>query len=227
MEILEEPALVSKYLTHFKPIHNPVMIQIGANEGMFEYIKPDGKDFIFEFLLNNPQWEAILVEPIPEIFNVLKSNSCNHKNKLSFLNCAVTDKVEEQILSIAGKEGKISSLHKPSEDRKKLITSEILVQCIPYSFMCNIFGMNKVDFVKIDAEGFDEVIVKSILTTSKAELLPKFILWESIKENKEFEEYVASMGYTIFLTGLNSAQQYMDRVAIKDYIVIPQELGST
>ena len=220
MEILEEDSLVKHYLKRFKAKHQPLMIQIGANEGKHEYAKKNGKDFVFEFLRKNRHWEAVLVEPLSDIFKQLKFNYRNHRNTLSFLNCAITEQLEERSLFIAGKEGKRSSLKPMRAEHQDKVIGEELVQCIPYLFMCEILGIDSVDFIKIDTEGYDEIIVRSILLSSRAELLPKIIFWESTDsdgpEKDAFESYVTSMGYSVFVTGLSKSNSYMDRVAISD-----------
>lgn len=212
MAALEERDLINTYLAKYTTQDRPVMMQIGANEGKYEYSKKDGKDFIFEFLLHHPHWQATLIEPLPDVFDKLKENYSGHQNVLSFLNCAVTSKLEELNLHVVGKDGKSSSFYPITN---KPIKEIIRVKCLPYQFLCAILGLRKVDFVKIDAEGYDEQIVLSILETENEKLLPKIIFWESLKKHSaDCEEQLTRKGYEIFLTGLNKLDKYMDRVAI-------------
>ena len=77
------------------------ILQIGANKGRFEYAKINNKGFVFDFLLSNEDFDAILIEPIPEIFNLLVCNYSQHRNKnLHFLNvrCQMNKKSYFEIL---------------------------------------------------------------------------------------------------------------------------------
>lgn len=227
MKILEESDLIKNFLTgDHKYKDNPIMIQIGANEGRYEYAKQDGKDFVFEFLLENNYWTAILVEPIPATFQKLKSNYCNHHNSISFMNCAITEKIEKRVLYINGKDGKSSSL---LEFQKKESTEKIEVQCINYDLLCNISGISKVDFIKIDAEGYDEIIIEHILCTPQKNTIPKIIFWEKVyNKQSNCEEILKSLDYEVFMTGLNKLNHYMDRVAIHQSLLsLPEKSGHT
>lgn len=213
-DILLERDLIGTYLNRFDAKQRPVMIQIGANEGKYEYAKHGGEDFVFEFLLENPHWSAVLVEPVPESFELLKRNYHAHRNSLSFLNCAVTEELGERSLHIAGRDGKRSSLL-PVQGRK--VKRTIPVQCLSYKFICRILGISKVDFVKIDAEGYDHLLLMSILELGETSLRPQVLLWEShgpAEQRRQCEALLCEVGYKIFRTGLTSQNVCMDRVAI-------------
>jgi len=107
-ETIPEEDFVERYL---EPMSGtPRVIQIGANEGRFEYAKVDGKDFLFDFLHTHPHWQALLIEPIPPIFDRLRENYSGHPGIINFLNCAITESVEQRALQVSGKDGKSSRL---------------------------------------------------------------------------------------------------------------------
>ncbi|WGZ96019.1 MAG: FkbM family methyltransferase [Candidatus Thiothrix putei] len=204
------------------------MIQIGANDGKYEYSKESGKDFIFDFLLTNPYWQAVLVEPIPSVFTELKKNYSQHKNQIAFVNNAITERTETRELEISGKEGKNSSFFKRPQSLIGKIRSilkhnnkiKINVNCISYNELCSIQNLKEVDFIKIDAEGYDEIIIESILHTDQSNLIPKVFFWEkNTHTNNTCEEKLSNLGYHIFLSGLNKSGNYMDRVAIHSSIL--------
>lgn len=215
--IIEEKDLISEYLSKFTiGAKGPTMIQIGANEGKYEYSKINNQDFIFLFLLKNPLWQAILIEPLPSIFKILKENYKKHRNELTFINCAVTERLEYKTLNVMGRDGKSSSFF---DVPNKKINEKISVLCLPYEYICQILGLEKVDFIKIDTEGYDGIIVLSILRNKNAKLLPKIIMWEGDAATKMCEKILFDLNYTIHKTGLNKLGGYTDRVAIHNSIL--------
>ena len=68
------------------------LVQIGAN---------DGKTFdpIYRSLVKNTNWEALLVEPVPYIFNQLKQNYPSH-SRFRFENVAINDGTSQVFYSI-------------------------------------------------------------------------------------------------------------------------------
>ena len=214
MDILSESELVNAYLARRDHAR---MVQIGANEGKFEYAKEDGKDFVFEFLRQNTGWAALLIEPIPEIFDRLKANYANHDNELHYLNCAITMAFENRVLRITGKDGKSSSLQEGGiEADQPLPETDIVVPCLPYSLACRLQNWTAIDFVKIDAEGYDETIVSGILSDADRHLRPGILMWEQLGPEKlDCSARLEAEGYRVFRTGLNKRGDYMDRLAIR------------
>lgn len=217
LDILEEAELVEQILGPY-PSDAPRMIQIGANEGMYEYAKEDGKDFVFEFLAAYGAWDAVLVEPIPAIFDKLKANYARHDNVITFLNCAIAETTQQRALVLSGKDGKGSRLS--SVARQVDAGSErVMVQCIDYAVMCRLVNWARVDFVKIDAEGYDEHIVAQIMNVRDQIALPKYLMWEQLgPERLGTSEKLTDLGYKIYRTGLAKNGAYLDRLAC-----LPQE----
>jgi FkbM family methyltransferase len=213
LPILDEADFARVHLAPH-PAAAPRMIQIGANEGKFEYAKEDGKDFVFEFLAAHPNWEAVMIEPIPDVFESLKANYSAHSNKIQFLNCAIAETVERRSFVLQGKDGKSSHLINAkaaaAENRET-----IEVQCIDYALMRRLVNWTQVDFIKIDAEGYDERIVADILESSPPEGLPTYLMWEQIGlERMQTTERLIEMGYEVSHTGLAKNGSYLDRLAI-------------
>lgn len=199
---------------HMGPLKGaPRVIQIGANEGRFEYAKPDGKDFLFDFLHENPHWDALLIEPIPHIFNQLRCNYARRPGGTHFMNCAITENVEDRELVLSGKDGKGSSLIAGTPSAE---SETVNVQCLTYRIVCRLVNWAEVDFVKIDAEGYDEVIVHQIIDSAPQIALPPLLMWEQIgQETLGTTDRLASLGYAVFETGMAKNGNFLDRVAIK------------
>lgn len=192
----------------------PRVVQIGANEGRFEYAKVDGKDFLFDFLYQYPHWQALLIEPIPDIFDRLRENYSEHSGTINFLNCAITEEVEQRLLQLSGKDGKSSRI----VDRDVVETSDsALVQCLSYPIACRVVNWTSVDFIKIDAEGYDERIVHQILDAEADIALPTCLMWEQLgPESLITTERLIAAGYEVMCTGLTKkGNRYLDRVAVR------------
>ena len=219
-ETIEESEFVEQYLIEYGRSKRCRLIQIGANEGKHEYAKLTGKDFVFEFLKQNKNWEAVLVEPIPYIFERLKENYSLHEADITFLNCAISEHVEKRVFNIDGKEGKKSHLAPIGEGREKF-DDTIEVQCIPYSLIQELVNWDSVDCVKIDAEGYDEHIVGQIISASEKADLPKFILWEQIGPEKEnTSDKLRALGYSTYRTGRAKNGIWMDIVGIHSSVIL-------
>lgn len=210
---LEEADFVLRYLAPH-PSFAPRMIQIGANEGKFEYAKEDGKDFVFEFLQAHQKWEAVLIEPIPAVYDRLKANYAEHRNSIQFLNCAIAETNELRNFVLQGKDGKSSHLE-GVQGAISAAAETIEVQCIDYPLMRRLVNWTQIDFIKIDAEGYDEKIIAEILETSPPEALPTFLMWEQIgPETMGTTARLTKMGYDVCHTGLAKNGRYLDRLAI-------------
>lgn len=195
------------------------LVQVGANEGMFEYAKPDGKDFVFELLKENPQWSALLIEPIPEIFERLKANYVKHDNELHFLNCAITNNVERRVLTVVGRDGKSSTLIEGfRDDRAK---EHIQVDCLPLKLACDSASFDDIDFLKVDAEGYDEEIVQQALSDFPKAGPPRIVMWEQLApERLGLSDQFRAAGYTVLRTGRAKNGRYMDIVAISNRLSV-------
>jgi len=211
LEVIETGQLKKKIAALARPKR---VIQVGANEGKFEYAKVDGLDFLFEFLLKRSRYEAMLIEPSPDSFEALKLNYSSHRNKLHFFRCAVSDKHQTLYLNLRGRDGKMSFLSEKNDDSKFL---QIAVECFSVQSLMNLVGWDRVGFVKVDAEGYDSLIVASILNSLPPKRLPKILMWEVLDESSCDEvsnlNRLVDLGYKVFRTGLSKDGNYMDRVA--------------
>lgn len=205
--IMEESDLVRHVLRPMGASRtSPLMVQIGANDGKFEYAKENGQD-----------WSAILIEPLPDAFASLKANYRNHRNPLVFLKCAIASGLGYGRLSVSGPEGKTSSLLRLPG---MTIDDFVSVLCLRWTDMCGLLDVKNVDFVKIDAEGMDAEIVLSILRCGIRGLVPDVIFYESKHTSSgqlgECEAALREGGYRLFRSGLNRQGSYMDLLAVRN-----------
>ncbi|MAU94904.1 FkbM family methyltransferase [Marinibacterium profundimaris] len=216
---IEEAELVARLLVPMGQEAPRRLMQIGANEGMYEYAKPDNKDFVFEFLRDHPAWGALLIEPIPETYDRLVANYAGHSNRLHFLNCAITEQVERRVLHVAGRDGKSSSLMGRPTPEDADVTG-IEVACLPPDMALDLVNWDRADFVKIDAEGYDEILVGLLIDSADRAPLPDILLWEQIgPEKRGTSDRLGALGYRVLRTGHSKKGRCLDRVAIRQELL--------
>jgi FkbM family methyltransferase len=148
-------------------------IQVGANDGIsYDPIRP----YILEY-----KWKGILVEPQEQIFRLLQENY-KDSQQLIFEQCAITNA-----------DGPIS-LYRPKEQSKNSSEPDTLARISPHHFdgdleketvpgmtlssLLRKHNVQRLDFLQVDAEGFDDQIVKQALTLPEA-LIPRLIQFEA------------------------------------------------
>lgn len=178
---------ISKILTDACGNGNTV-IDVGANIGFktLDYAKcvgQSGKVFAFE--------------PIDENFNLLKKNlTTNNYHNVSCIKKAVADEVKIVVMELSTRIGDHRIIEKNNSK-----SSTVTVDCITLdSFFDNQL---KIDFLKIDAEGFDLHVLQGAKNLIKSN--PKIVL--QIEFNpyllhlndvnpKIFLDYLQSLGFT-------------------------------
>ena len=161
------------------------LIQIGANDGVrfdeiSEYIKDENL-------------KSILIEPIPRYFEQLKKNYKNYKN-IYFEQTVISKNNEVKTLFCVKKEflelydSHINGInsndinHLLKHKVKKIHIEEVNVESMTFDQLINKYKIRKLDFLYIDAEGYDGQIVLDFLKNSN---LDPVIIFEyiHIKEN--------------------------------------------
>lgn len=187
-------------------------VQIGASDGL-------RWDPVRRFIIRDT-WNGVLVEPLPPVFEQLRSNYAHVTNrKLVFANVAVSceDRGTIQFWSISREFGdslplelRFFYLRKSSTDREMLLKAlEHLgsiedkvechdVQCLSTtSLIDSYWDGGDIDLIFIDAEGHDDYVIKGI---DFERIQPKAIFYEShnLQDRKELtQEYLESKGYTV------------------------------
>ncbi|MFH1313369.1 MAG: FkbM family methyltransferase [Candidatus Eisenbacteria bacterium] len=187
-------------------------IQIGANDGLRQ-------DPIRRFVVEDG-WSGILVEPLPRIFNMLKSNYAYLKRRdLVFVNAAISSKSDESIhiwscsdefcnsLSLDDQLHYLrkSSLHREHLEAclKELGNTEdkikgFHVQCMSVNSLVRQYWKNKrIDLILIDAEGHDDEIIRAIDFET---IHPGALVFESHSlgsREQEINDFLSEKGYRV------------------------------
>lgn len=196
-----------------------VFIQVGANDGY-------NADPIHSFIKRD-RWSGVLVEPQETAFRTLKQVYANHPN-LILLNAAIDREVGSRTMyGIAVSDSRwasgLSSFNKETVlehvrsgyvaerarmENKQLpnkledCIAETIVETVPFSSILQNYGLERVDLLQIDAEGFDAQILEMF---PFEDILPTFVNFEYIHLDKdEFERVgkkLSELGYDWFLQG--------------------------
>jgi FkbM family methyltransferase len=184
---------------------NIFFIQIGANDGMkfdptYLYVRKYG-------------WKGILVEPVNYVFKKLKKNYEGVRglifedvaigDKEGFKNFYMLKKSENEKLPLWYDEiGSFSKEHvlkhkNRIKDIDKRITTE-KIKVLTLGSLFEKYHVNKIDFLQIDTEGYDQQILKQIPFNK---LKPSMIVYEDRHLSKEEKESCQNLlrnnGYTI------------------------------
>ncbi|MFN4285597.1 MAG: FkbM family methyltransferase [Lacibacter sp.] len=190
-------------------------LQIGANDGM---TNDKLRNYIIQF-----GWNGILVEPVPYVFERLKRNYTGTSN-LFFENCAIAERSGEMIfyaLKEFDDEGKhvfydftdykidqLGSFNRKTllkhsymhPDLESLII-ELPVRTTTIGELIDKYNFTDLDILLIDAEGYDDIIVKSIDFTR---VMPTVIIFEHHHlKRKEYREVVVKLKqyYRLYVDG--------------------------
>jgi len=186
-------------------------IQVGASDGL-------RWDPLRRFIIRD-NWNGVLIEPLKPVYNMLVSNYAYiKKSNLKFENCAISEKegsiefwsFTDEFLSSLSIEDRLfylrkSSVEKSQVERALLDTKNSLDHISSYKspskplsrVISSHFPNNKIDLVFIDAEGFDDHVIRTI---KFEECMPTAIIYENhnLKDrNNAIEEYLSQKGYVI------------------------------
>ena len=150
----------------------------------------------------------IYLDKLPNKSNVIKVNAAiTSENKMVDLFYVKPENQDKYNISFTKGWGTIIKPHKGHGDPEKLLESGILtkttIEGITWKTLCERYNIGSVDWVKIDAEGHDCVIVNSILDYS--EFLPEKISFEKTHceelELKNTKNRLNNLGYLLIVDG--------------------------
>ena len=160
-------------------------VQIGANDGL-------RNDPVREFIIRD-HWEGVLIEPLPEVFELLKRNYAK-RSGLTFLNAAIAQEegslsfwtFQPEFLRSLPVEARMDYLRKASFDKEHVkkflqdqpdsVLREIPVPCLTLSGVVKRYLPGGIDLLVIDAEGHEPQIIRSI---DFSVVQPRAIFFES------------------------------------------------
>jgi FkbM family methyltransferase len=181
-EIQKNVDLVKLYLNK-----DDVFVDVGANTGLFTKMVLDeiGENFLSK---------VVLFEPIPYLFNECKNKFDTNKN-IILNNFALSDKNEMTTILASNQNLGYNKIYKEGMEIHSHEKYEI--QCVTFSDWAFKNKINKVNFVKIDAEGHDVNVIRGMFEWMKQTNQKPYILFE-INWYKELEAELILDIETIF-----------------------------
>ncbi|MBE7200016.1 MAG: FkbM family methyltransferase [Parafilimonas terrae] len=144
-----------------------VFLDIGANIGAYA---------LCVAAFSGPAARIVAVEPQPDVFNRLTYNIAqNPFHTVKAVACAVADKAGELTLFIDPRNRGESSLRIVGTNEGARIT----VPAVPLLDLLRREGLTRVDAIKLDVEGAEDLILEPFLREAPESLLPKILLIEN------------------------------------------------
>jgi hypothetical protein len=173
-----------------------VIVDIGANTGTYALLAQN----------NNPKAKIIAVEPVDINYEILAKNIAKNNSIIKAEKIALSDK--EGTATMYMLKDTLNYMTSVNDDRYKLHPeiqgdSEVVpieVPIKPFSYLTNKYNLTKLDLVKLDVEGHELSVVRSM----KQILIDSHpaILIEIIGDNNAtmLDEFFRSIGYEIYLS---------------------------
>jgi len=192
---------INYYLERLAGSGPALVVQIGANDGVS--IDPI-RDFILRY-----RWHGILVEPLPDIFAKLKQNYSGSP-QLILENCAIGEARELTLYRVrpdiadtapwlhelASFDREVVLRHRDVFPRIAEFLVEERVPSISFSALMSRHGVDRIDVLVIDTEGYDLEILKQV---DFPRLRPRVLLYEhkhlSAVQQNEAKALLAGNGY--------------------------------
>ena len=187
------------------------VLQIGSNDGL--------KNDPLNNWINNFELNVILIEPFEDNFLKLKGNYASAKSQIHFEQVGISDRNEEReyyfLKDIKSHEpdwyDQIGSFDYSTFMSNISVNSYLLdrvgkrrIFCKKIETILEEQRWQKLDFLHIDAEGFDYIILKNL---NLNEIRPMFILfetdWMKIYEFKHIRNILSNNQYSIFMSGID------------------------
>lgn len=206
-------SIKSTLLTFAQREKNVAFVQVGAHDGTCG-------DLIHDFVINYP-WRGIFIEPVPYLFERLVLNYKSYSDRFSFENIAIDASngtrefyaVREAAAgSVPGWHTQLGSFdknnilkHASSIPGLQKLIYVIDVRTMTMKSVLEKYSMGNPDIIAIDTEGFDGVIVASLL---KEGIRPRVIIFEhkhlSWWNYRNCAGELRKLGYNVFKDGGNS-----------------------
>lgn len=188
---------------------NPVVLDIGANDGVFSLIAAI-----------NQHIRCFAFEPAPSNYDILQRNIAlnNLEGRVKTFQLALADKKGTAVLKVpsSGKNDGLACIGSP-------LRFENWVECeVPVSTVDDFlkeYGLDRVDLVKIDTEGCELLVLKGaqeLIRRCHPNILLEY--WEPNTKQfgyrpEEITKLLASLGYKHTMVGHEDRYFYMPKVA--------------
>lgn len=161
----------SYWIKRYLPNEQIMIVQVGSNDGV-------RGDPINHLVLRNRNWNVLFVEPVPYLFERLKNNY-GQESRFKFENSAINEdgsnqlfysvkeEAFDQIPDLSQYHDQIGSFYrehllKLSEGVLEGYIEEKEVNCLTLEQLFSKHGIESVDFLYIDAEGYDWKILAQL-----------------------------------------------------------------
>lgn len=180
------------YLSRFDTI-----VQISAYDG----VECEQEYGLRQLLLDN-NFDAHLIEPLKDKYNLLLNNYPNEKGLIKFYNFAIYDKDGEEKFYLNTTE---SSFVRHTENDYCLVNTKTLPTFIKEN------NITKIDGLFLDVEGVEDIIINDLF--SKTSIRPKIIRYEfpHLKNEQTLIELIKSNNYEISTCAFTEG----DRVCVR------------
>ncbi len=166
------------------PKRKGLLIDIGANFGYYPVLWLQKKDT-----------RVIAVEPVVEYVNLLHENLKNYESRYAVFDGCIGDRDGVAFLDTVGDPTMLSRVVTDA-DRKEARQ----VPMLTLNSLLTKYNEEKIDILKIDAEGYDIAILESCKPLFKAKAI-KTVFWETANstEEKDIVTFLENLGYVKIL----------------------------
>ncbi len=152
-----------------------VFLDIGANIGAYT---------LFAAAVTSPRARIVAVEPQPDVFDRLIYNiGQNPFGTVKAIACAIADKAGEVTLFIDPRNRGESSVKIVGANQG----SEIRVPAMTLLGLCQSEGITRIDAIKLDVEGAEDIILEPFLRAAPEALRPRVVLVEDGTEQWQID----------------------------------------
>ena len=194
---------------------NAFFIEVGSNDG-------ENADYLRPFILGQ-RWSGVMVEPVPYVFERLRENYAG-LDRIAFENVAIADhdgvvpfyylaeKEESEELptwydaigSLSPDVVKGSAVDPSFPDLERRLVSA-RVPCMTFESLCRKHGVERLDLVLIDTEGYDHEVIRQIDFTAHP---PTLLVYEHFHflpdQRADCRALLEREGYALMEEGLDT-----------------------
>jgi FkbM family methyltransferase len=166
------------------PQRTGLLVDIGANFGYYSVL-----------WLQKEGTRVIAVEPVSEYVELLHENLKNYQSRYAVFDGCIGDRNGTALLDTLGDPTMLTKVvtdeHQAGVRRSQMLTLNSLLEK---------YNEQRIDILKIDAEGYDLKILESCKSLFAAKAI-KTVFWETANspEEKQISEFLESLGYTKIL----------------------------
>lgn len=159
-----------------------VIVQVGAFDGV------ECEHYGLREIIMENKHECHLIEPLPDVFEELKTNYADSINSINFHNLAIYKSNGEQDFHANGTE---------SSFIRHTACETIKVKTQTFDTFLQENSISKIDCLFLDVEGVEDVVILQLFENT--DIRPKVIRYEypHIQDLESLERYISSKGYVI------------------------------